>query len=483
MTSVLALPFASLAQEEVVEGPVAEPAPSPDPGVEGPPKVVRLSLDECISRAVENSRELAAERHRLAAIEAQINQVLWAPFSLFSVAGSFSMVPDRCIDTDILDSEGRVVGCGGDAVGNDDEDWWDESWGPTFRLDVKGTLPLYGFGRWSSAKEALGEAKAAAEANLPSFRHKLRYNVQRAYHGIVGAREMLYTLGEGRKKLVAAREKLERDLESQEGAETEIDLIKIKVFESEVDAMEAQTRQIERVALAALRFLVGGAGKELIDVPEDPQLQLERDLEPLETYQGLALEHRPEVAALRHALRALEAKVELKKAEFWPIIALALGWRWSRTPGRTDVGNWVLSDPYNAGGYMPYFALTMQYDLDWGLDKYALDQARAELSAMTADQQEAVEAILLEVETTYIEVTTARDGLEALDRSRRLTKGWLAAAVQSHAAGLGGSKEVKDALKEHFQIMAQTHRLIGEYNAGLAKLDKVTGVVDGTGNE
>ena len=53
----------------------------------------------------------------------------------------------------------------------------------------------------------------------------------------------------------------------------------------------------------------------------------------------------------------------------------------------------------------------------------------------------------------------------------------IAAAIQADAAGLGPAKEVKDALKEYFGIMASIHKLTGEYNIGLTKLDKVTGVL------
>ncbi len=445
---------------------------------EAPEKAVRLTLNECMGRAVRNSRKLAAERHRLAALEAQVNQIWWAPFSSFKVQAAFSMVPDRCIDTNILSEEGRIMRCEGDGQITGDDDYWGQGWGPYFALEFKGGLPIYSFGKYSNAKNAMGHAYEATEANLPTFEHKIRFNVQRAFHAIVGAREMLYTITEGRKKLVSARKKVEENLEKQEGTETEIDLIKLKVFESEIDQMVHQTRQIEQTGLAALRFLVGGVDKGRVDIPEDPQMLIERKLDRLEDYQGKALEKRPELKALRHALKAMESKVALRRSEFWPDIALLISFRWVRTPGRTDIDNWVLKDSYNYGGYMPALALGMNYNLDLGLDVHRLSQAKAELAALTADQQFALEGIMLEVEKTYIQVATARDSLSTLKKSKRLTKGWLAAAVQSHAAGIGAAKEVKDALKEYFKIMASIHRSVGEFNAGLAALDKVTGDFD-----
>jgi len=461
-------------ETEDVDGGAPEAQPEPPAAAEGPPAVVRLTLAECTARAVANSKELVAERHRLDAMQAQIEQIWWAPFSIIGAEAGFSFVPDQCVDKSILQTEGRLISCNGGAVAAE-EDYSTSEWGPTFQLEVKGVLPILDFVRVTRAQEALEEAREAKAAQLPSVEQQVRYNVERAYHAIVGAREMIYTLGEGKKKLVKARELLEENLEKQEGTETETDLIKLKVFEAQIGFMEQQTLQIERTALAALRFLVGGRDAARVDIPEDPQTMIERSLEPLDAYKQRALENRPELEALRHAVKALEAKVAMRKAEFLPSLGLVADWRYGVTPGRTDIGNWLLKDSYNYNYFV--VALALSYDLDVGLDIYKLEEAKAELAALTADQGNALEAIVLEVETTYVEVSSTRDSLMELEKSKRLAKGWIAAAVQSHAAGLGPAKEVKDALKEYFQIMASIHKLTGEYNVGLAKLDKVAGVL------
>ncbi len=463
-----AAPARSFPQQDANEpdGP-----PSPEPGAAEP---LRLGLDELVSRAVLGSRELAAERHRIAAVEAQIDQLFWAPFSGFSIGGAFSMVPDKCVDTGALADDGVLRKCGGGTVSSE-EDWQTQDWGPTFHVDVKGGVPLYTFGKISGAKRAAEEVKKAKEAQLPAIEHRVRADVTRAFHAVIGAREMLYTIGEGRKHLEKARKRLEEDLAKEEGTETQVDLIKLQVFEAEIDYIEQQTRLIEQTALAALRFLVGGPDGERIDVPDDPQTRVGRELEPLAEYLDRALRSRPELAALRHAIKALEAKVDMRRSDFWPDLLLVLSWRFGWTPGRTDIENWLLTDNYNYGGGIPTAALALRYNLDWGLDVYRLDEAKAELSAAAADQQRALDAILLEVRTTYIKVASTRESIDKLGKSRTLVKGWIAAVAQGHAAGLNTSKDVKDALKEYFTIMAQMHTLIGEYNAGLTSLDRATG--------
>ena len=138
---ILALAFSPRVWSEEQEGPPDQPD-EVTADAEGPPNVVRLDLKTCTERALANSRKLEAEKHKLAAIEARAGQIWWAPFSLSSIDGAFSMVPDRCIDTSALATNGTIEGCGNQEVGDDDKDWQDESWGPTFQLNIKGVIPV-----------------------------------------------------------------------------------------------------------------------------------------------------------------------------------------------------------------------------------------------------------------------------------------------------------------------------------------------------
>jgi len=453
-----------------VEGDEASETSAPGDGL------IRLTADECVARALRNSDQLESQRHKLAMIEAQMGQLFWAPLSKFSVEGFFSVVPDKCVDEDWLQQTGAARACGGGISA--EEDYATDEWGPMFKVEVKGGVPIYTFGKISNAKEALAEVYEAKQANMPALENDIRLKVYQAYNAISGAREMLYTIGEGRRHLRKARKRVEENLENEEGTDTQVDLLKLKVFESEVDYLEVQTLEIERVALAALRILVGGDDAARVDIVDEPLALSEVEIDDLDAYQERALAHRPELEALRHAVRALEAKVDLRRSEFAPDLLLVGGFRYSVTPGRTDVDNWTLKDDYNFG---PGFAvgLVLSYDLDWGLDYYKLEEAKAELAAINADQRAALDGVMLEVERSYLHAVALRDGLAALSKSKRNVKGWMAAVLQAHAAGLSSAKEVKDALKEYFSVMAGIHRATAEYNAAVAELEKVTGEAHG----
>ncbi len=434
----------------------------------------RLTLDQCVERAVRNSNTLRAERHRLESFEAEIKQLYWTPFSNVFVEGFATMVPDKCIDKQRLEEEGVVTACGGDDAHLDEFDYKDQDWGPKFMFKAGFTLPLYTFGKMSSGVKALKAAEKAKKAEYPRFEHKVRFQVAQAYNAVAGAREMLYTIGKGKKYLKQARDKIEEDLEKETGEATQIDLIKIKVFEGEVAQYEAQAVEIERVGLAALRMLVGGGDREKIDIEDKPLERDPEELAPLDSYKDSALSLRPELKALNHAVRAMEAKVSLRKAEFWPDFFIKGGMALGRTPGRTDISNWVLRDNDNYGPGWGV-GVGLRYTFDIGLDIFKLKQAKAELAALTTDQRAALDGIMLEVEKTYHHVAATRDALAALNESKRLVKGWISAVLQNHAIGLADAKDVKDALKEYFKVMASLHKTTHDYNVGMAELGRVTG--------
>ncbi|MBN2342330.1 MAG: TolC family protein [Deltaproteobacteria bacterium] len=470
---LLLVPFCALsvaASETGAEGP-------PAPEKKESSRTVTLTLDECVARAIRNSDKLAAERHRLSALESQKKSLLWEPFSHFYIQGKFALVPDKCADV----TGGTYASCSGET---ESEENWGSDLGPSFHIKLAGAIPIPTSRKMSAGKRALDEGILAKSAMMPSIENEIRFNVHQAFHAITGAREMLYTLSQGRKHLVKAREKIEENLEKQEGTETEIDLVKLKVFEAQLDAMEQEAIKIEKQGLAALNFLVPTENNKRVDIPEEPQTVVDDQLEDLGAYKNLALENRPELEALRHAVSAYEAKVAYQRTEVLPELALVVSLRGGYTPGVQvrENGNdadmpWVYEDPYNYGSWVPAMALVMRYPLDFGKDINKLKQSKAELAAIIMDKKWALDGIMLEVETAYVEVTSAKASIEALNRSKRLARGWMLAAVQNHATGIGSSKEVKDALKEYFGIMAQLHQKIAEYNIGIARLEKVTGGV------
>ncbi len=436
-----------------------------------------LTLKQCVRKALQNSAKLKAERARLTVFEEQQEQLWWLPFSNFNLTAGFTVVQDNCAR---LSEDGAVTACeGNDNIGSVN-DWKDKKWGPSFHASFNGAIPIPSSRKLWHGKRALEGARGAKEAMYKTFEHQIVFDVHRAYHALIGAREMHYTLIEGRKHLKKAIEKVEENLENQEGTDTQIDLVKLKVFDAKLDAMEQQVLQIEKTALAGLNFLVGTDNNRRIDIADTPQEPIDIKLKPLDDYKKTAVESRPEFEALRKGIKALENKLKIYKSDFAPDFALTFSFRKGYTPGvEMDYNNgstpFIFSNSYNYGSIVPGLFLVGKMPLNFGVKVHKVREAKAEIQALASDEKYAMEGILLEVETSYIEAESLQEAVKALDKSKRLAKGWLNAAVQNQTVGVGSSNDLKDALKEFFGIVAEYHLRISELNTAVAKLEKAVG--------
>ncbi|MBN2801856.1 MAG: TolC family protein, partial [Deltaproteobacteria bacterium] len=405
-----------------------------------------LTLAQCIERAIKNSPKLQAESYRLVSLEESKKEALWEPFSHFSIKGVVTVVPDKCSESTW---DGRLQSCDGGALPEDS--YYKTTWGPSFHLEFKGGLPIPVSNKMSSGKEALDEGIKAKQSMMPSFKNEIRYNVHRAYYGIIGSREMLYTLSEGRKQLAKARQKIESNLENQEGNETEIDLIKLKVFEAQLDSMEQQAKQIETSALNALQFLVQAKQGEFVDIEDIPQTLVDSSIKNLEDYVQLAIDNRPELEALRHGIKAYKAKIKFEKSNLIPDLQFVISMRWGYTPGvdfRQNIGTeanpeyvhevpYLYQNKYNYSSVAPGIGLVMNYPLDFGLDAHKIKRAKADLKAMMMDNTYAMKGIILQVQNVYANIDSLKKQITALENAKKLAKGWMAAAIQNQATGIG----------------------------------------------
>jgi len=439
---------------------------------ETPGTARKLDLPALLARAREAAPDVDAARARVTAAEAQLDQAIWAPYSQFSTKTFVTVVPEKHIVTDsrgavLLESGGHQadnMGLGGGEIG------------PLIKFELEGGIPIYTFGKISGARHAAEEGVSARKADVERIERELELNVRQAYWGVKLSREILYTIGEGRGHLDKALRLVQEKLDKEEDGFTEVDLLKLKLFAAEVDRRELDGRLGEAKALSAIRFLSGGEESERLDVDDAPLDVVKDKLQTLDWYRYQASLSRPEIRGLRALRNALKAKVEMREAGFYPDFLLAgeLGVTWA--PLVDDIHNPFLYDPYNSKYWGA--GLLIKLDLDFGMDQARLNEARAELAAMSADEKRAVNGLLLEVEQAYLDAQKAEKELAVSMEGRKLAKGWLAAVMQGLAAGVNSTSDLTDALIEYFSISLAMHKAIYDYNTSMAKLLRATGLED-----
>ena len=127
-------------------------------------------------------------------------------------------------------------------------------YGVLARLSVNLTQPFHVRQADDGTRAGPGRVNVA-EAAFDGARGDVAVNIIRAYFGLKVARAALDTVKEGHDRLVQWIKTVDREIESGRGAYTEIDLMRLKVTESQLQFNLVDAERIINSALAAVRYL------------------------------------------------------------------------------------------------------------------------------------------------------------------------------------------------------------------------------------
>jgi outer membrane protein TolC len=340
------------------------------------------------------------------------------------------------------------------------------------RIELEVGMPLYTFDKLGAAKRAAAAGVEIRKAQVRVSEDKLVLDVTKAYWGLKLAREILYTLKDGRSYVVDAEKKIEKDLEDGEGDFTVTDLLRLKTARAEVDARLPEAEKLERLTLAALATLTGMREK-----PFDVDTQILEVLagKPLaiREYLEMARRHRPEVGLLSAAVRARAAAADLEWARFFPDFLLVAMVGYASTSSVDDPQNAFYSDPFNF--FTAGFGLALSWKLDQVQQYGQYQKARAEARATKAQEAEAVAGIDLEIKRAWADLVEAQGRMDAASKGEKAARQWLVAVSQNLAAGLAETRDLTDALVGYFQLRLRNLQAMYDVNVGWSELARTIG--------
>jgi outer membrane protein TolC len=447
---------------------------------------VRHDLEQLIALAKKNYPGVEAARQAIAAMEGMLFQAKWAwipqatvkgfvaPSTEISCLKSKMQLVDEKGDP-ILDNNGNpqtTVSCVG-TDRNPTSDPSEISWAGLYgRLDMEFGMPIYTFDKLGSAKRAARAGVAIKEAELLTTIDRIVRDVSLAYWGLKLAREILYTINDGKKYLDKALKKIEEDLEQDRGDATETDLLRLKTATAEVESRIHEAKKGEALAMATLRTLTGQQGKTF-GVDDEVLAVMKGDPQAQRIYLELARQHRPEVKLLEAVTQASQAAVDLEKAKFYPDFALVAMLGFAGAMGVDDPKNAFLSDPFNyvnAG-----FGLAMKWKWDQVLQYGRYRSAKAQALQAEAGRKEALAGMELEVKKVVLELDEARKRMESTHRGQKSARSWLVATSQNLELGTAEPKDLTDALIAYFTLRLKYLKAVFDVNARWSELKRVVG--------
>ena len=257
------------------------------------------------------------------------------------------------------------------------------------------TQPLFDQGKTFVGVKHARFGKETAEEDRKRVEQEVVFQVIKAYSQVIMAKEDL-GLAEETEKTARAHVKLAKDLfETGQGVKS--DLLSAKVRLSEVQEMIIQAKNNESIARAALNQIMGIDQTQVIEVYHD--LGYEGRYGDLEDLIQDALQHRPDLLALKGRVAMREESVRMEKTGYLPSVEL--------------VAQYDLNDEnhvWGADGKSWTIGAVCRLNLFDGLDTSArLQEAKARHSQYVYRQKELVNRIELEVRESFHRAQEAKE--------------------------------------------------------------------------
>jgi outer membrane protein TolC len=411
------------------------------------------SLKRCLELADRNHPDILVSRAKLAHVRAQLDEAHYAPFSGFRIQGGMGLAPTLR---------------GSDLFSPNTDVSLTSNLGLAWRADLSGVLPLWTFGKIDNLWDAAEANVEVHESGIDVARDAVRFDVRRAFLGAQLARDGLKLLAEANKRVDEAIDKLQQEVDDDEG--DPIDLLKMRTFASELEVRRSEAEKFHRVALAGLRYYTGVPDLEIVDNPTQRSAHV---LGKLDKYLTAARLYRPEVRMARAGIAAREAQLELSRSQLYPDVGLALSAGFMTAPEIDDQINPFVLDRANATYYG--FALVFQWKLDVLPQLSRIDQAQAQLAEMQALDKKALGGVAAEVEEAWAEAVDWQKRLAAYEKAADYASQWLFTVQQAIDVGTLEDKEVIEPAKAWAEHRFNVLRATMEFNLALSKLAKVTG--------
>lgn len=341
------------------------------------------------------------------------------------------------------------------------------------RIELEMGMPIYTFDKLGAAKRAAGAGLEMKQEQLRISQESVTQTVTKAYWGLKLAREIIYTVEDGKSYLTDAQKKIEEELESEEGEATMTDLLRLKTFSAEIDSRILEAKKLETLTLATLAAMTGQKQNQF-DVDTKVIEVLPGTVRPVSDYLDLARQHRPEIKILTAAVRARHAAVDLEHARFFPDFLLVAMVGYAYTSSVDDPQNAFYSDPFNFTSAGFGLALNWKFDQVQQYGKYEI--AKAEARQTVAQKAEALTGIDLEIQKAQVDLTEAQERLATTDGGQKSARRWLVATSQNITSGLSEPRDLTDSLLAYFQLRLRYLQAMYDVNVGWSELGRVIGI-------
>ncbi len=415
----------------------------------GAAPVLRLSLTDCLERALTDNPDLQVANYSIETAEEKKREASRLGYPIVDYEYNVAPAPQ-----DVSDALGSFFS-GDITVFN--------------KVKIGVGVPVYTFGKVKAGKSLAEEGILAEMMKKSKTRTEIAFKVKQLYYGILLAQDV-------RRLLKYAHDGIDKEIRKREekGGTDPSELIKMKLFRAELEKKMDESDKKGSLAKEALAVQMGLEDGDSFVLRAGGLSPVSRKFLRYEEYRREAVGERPDLKLLEIGVAAREKQVTLEKRLMTPNLAVGSFFELGRAPGVTGVTTTDdFSDPMNytrAG-----IGLQLKGTLDVHTSLSKIRQARSELFKTGVQRDYAEEGVELEVKEAYLDVQGARKAMARSEDAGTLSRQLLFLTQSNYDIGVGEARDLIEAFGAFLQQRGQYFEAVFNYNVAVAKLDQKVG--------
>ena len=376
----------------------------------------QLNLERCVEIALMRNPALVAAKSTVNVIESRVGQAKANYYPQLNWTSGYSRISPSGGR-----SQGGTFSTGSTGISSGAFDEYTS--GATLSQNI------YDFGRTSSQVKISNLNFDSSRSDLENVTEQVIFTVKQSYYAVVQAKY---------NRLVAEDtvKQTQQHLEQAKGWFEVGTKPKFDVIKAEVDVSNAKLNLIKlgndfRIAVVNLNNAMG--------IPTAPEYTLHENLSferyeiTLEDALARAYENRPDVKSIVAKRQAAETGIDSAKTNYYPFLTGNAGYNWSG--GRID----QMEHGWNVGAVLS-FPLFSGF-----LTKYQVEEAKANLNVLRANEETLRQQVFLDVQQAYLTLRAAEEAIPTAKLGVGQAQENLDIANGRYAAGVGNPIEVTDA--------------------------------------
>ena len=419
----------------------------------------QMNLEECIKEGLNNYQGIKVAEFDKVWAEAKLKEAKTARFlPQFSATNLFGPIPDI------------PGGYGPPNFPAYDTDF--SNWNIFYKVKIEAFQPLYTFGKLSNLVSAATNGVVAKDLQINIEKRELVHKIKTVYFGLVMGYSALDLMDEVKDKLIASKKRVEKLLTKHSAEVTELDLMKLKVFEADMDKRYIDVRGDIDTGKRAMMVLFGKEPDSGIEIKDSSLNPVQADVRSIEDYYGLAMGNRSELKQLNAVIEIRKSMMKVARSDFFPTLFLGGQFDYAKAPGRESYDNPYLNDKFNtlSGGA----ALGLNFNLNYFLTNTRYRQAKAELNKTLSQNEMARNAVLLEVRDGYEDLVGSKQQIDITREGFKNARSWMTSAYLSFDMGTVPTKDLIEAFVAYTKTKMEYLISIFSFNIATSKLSKAT---------